>query len=731
MTGRGTGVFTRRNILIGGGAGVGLIVAWAAWPRLEHVALNTGPGEHVFNGYVKIGVDGHVTVVVPQVEMGQGVYTTLPQIVADELGADWRTIAVEAASSAATYGNALYLVENSARILLAPAPLMITGGSTSVREYEVRLRDAGAAARALLCAAAAKRWDADWTACDTAEGFVVRGDDRIRFGEVAAEAATLEPPGDVAWRSGHENRLTGRSLPRLDLPSKVDGTVNYAGDVRLPDMVFAAIAQGPLGDTRLTSVNKSAAEDIIGVLSVVETERWVAAIATNWWAANRAVEVIQPKFATSGVLPDNRSVDRALDAAFEAGTRIVSQGDVGAAFRGQQVVMAEYRIGFAPHAAIEPMAATAHIEDGRLQLWIGTQVPAIARAAAARAIGLAEDRVIVHPMMIGGSFGRRFEVEIAGQVAVLADRLKRPVQLTWSRAEDMRQDRIRPAAVGRMAARLGPAGRVEGWLAKIAVPDTPGELDARMRDGLRPEDALADAVGRSSPAAVHGAVPPYAFANYAVDHHPAAIGVPSGDWRGRAFGLTAFFNECFVDELASVSGVDPFSFRMAALAGNPRLAQCLSKVTAMGGWNGGAVGTGQGIACHAMADSYIAVMAEADLGPDGRVRVQRLFAVADCGRIINPDVVRAQIIGGLIFGMSAATGRPVGVMRGLLRPTRLGELGLPRMADTPEIRIEIIASPAPPGGVGELAVPPAAPAIANALYAGNGKRLRSLPLVPA
>ena len=731
MAGSTLSGLTRRNLLIGGGAGVGLIVAWQLWPRIHKPNLNTAPGEQVFNGFVKIGTDGHVTAVVPQVEMGQGVYTTLPQILADELGADWRTIAVEPAPHNAIYANTFFAAENGDDGLFAGDAEMVTGGSTSVREYEARLRDAGAAARALLCLAAAKRWDADWQACDTANGFVLRGDDRMRFGEVAAEAATLEIPRNVAWRSDHDNRLVGQSVPRLDLPSKVDGTVNYAADIRLSDMVFAAIAQGPLGDAKLKSVNKAAAERITGVLSVVQTDRWVATVATNWWAANRAVEAMAPQFATTGPVPGNRAIDKALDAAFDEGTRIASVGDVGAAFKGATVVTAEYRIGLAAHAAIEPMAATAHIEGGRMQLWIGTQVPRLAAKAAARAIGMAEDAVTVHPMMIGGSFGRRFEVEIAAQVAILADRLKRPVQLIWSRAEDMRQDRFRPAAAARMAAKLGPAGRVEGWLAKIAVPATQAELHTRVWDGKDANAAMRDAEGTSTPVAVAGAIPPYAFASYAIDHHPAKIGVPTGDWRGRAYGLTSFFTECFVDELASVSGVDPFSFRMAALAGNPRLARCLSKVTAMGGWNGGAVGTGQGIACHTMADSYIAVLAEADMSGDSRVRVRRLFAVVDCGRVINPDVVRAQIIGGLIFGMAAATGKPVEIMRGLAGPVRLGELGLPRLADAPQIQIELLSSGNASGGVGELAVPPVAPAIANALYAGGGKRFRSLPLVRA
>ena len=267
-------------------------------------------------------------------------------------------------------------------------------------------------------------------------------------------------------------------------------------------------------------------------------------------------------------------------------------------------------------------------------------------------------------------------------------------------------------------------GKNPGNLATLA------ELKSRVWDDDHADVAMRGAYGESSPASVDGAVPPYAFASYAIDHHPAKIGVPTGDWRGRAHGLTAFFTECFIDELAAVSGVDPFSVRMAALGNNPRLAQCLSRVAARGGWQGGGVGTGQGLACHSMADSHIAVFAEADLGgTGGRVRVSRLVAVVDCGRVINPDIVKQQIAGGLMFGMAAATGAPVNVIRGLAGPVRMGELGLPRLADAPRIEIELLNSPAPPGGVGELAVPPVAPAIANALYAGSGKRYRTLPLV--
>jgi isoquinoline 1-oxidoreductase beta subunit len=727
-------------LLIGGGAGVGLLIGWAAWPRSYHANLNVVPGEKIFNAFVKIGIDGHVTVVVPQVEMGQGVYTTLPQIVADELGADWRTIGVEAAPRNPLYANTLFVDEweEEAGSLLpkglldewsARDGLMITGGSTSARGFEDRLRDAGAATRALLCVTAAKRWDADWRACDTAAGFVTRGNDRVRFGEIAAEAATQKLPRDIGRREGRENRLTGVSLARLDAPSKVDGSAQYAADIRLPDMVYASIAQGPLGDTRLKSIDRKAGEQVAGVLNVVQTESWVACVATNWWAANKGLLAMRATFETTGGFANDARIDKALDAAFVDGVRVSSLGDVGAAFRGANVLTAEYRIGLAPHAAIEPMSATASIDHGELQLWIGTQVPGLAAKAAARAIGYDEANVTVHPMLIGGSFGRRYEIEIATQAAFLAQKLKRPVQLQWSRSEDMRQDRFRPAARAKMAARIAPGGRIEAWLAKIATPATTAELKARVLNGVGAYEAMMAQAGVSVPASVAGAMPPYAIPSVAIDHHPVNIGVPTGDWRGRTHGASAFFTECFIDELATAQGIEPFSFRMGLLGDNPRLALCLSKVATLGGWNGGGAGTAQGLACHSMAGSHVAVMAEARIGGDGRVSVQRLVAVVDCGQIINPDIVRQQIAGGMIFGMSAATGVPVTVQRGLAGPERLGALRLPKLADAPHITIELLVSPHRSGGVGEISVPPVGPAIANALFAANGKRYRTLPLL--
>ncbi|HVI98262.1 MAG TPA: molybdopterin cofactor-binding domain-containing protein [Sphingomonas sp.] len=735
------GGISRRNLLIGGGAGVGLLVAWALWPRTYAPNLTAARGEHIMGAWLKIGEDGHVVVAVPQAEHGQGVYTTLPQIVADELGADWRTVGVEAAPLNPLYANPLAAGELFAGVFDAlpqrlraqhaeHALLMLTAGSTSVRMFEEALHIAGAAARVALCKAAARRWGVDWQACGTAGGFVVHGKDRLRFGELAADAASEDVTEPLPLRSGEGDRLYGQSLPRIDVPSKVDGSANFAGDIRLPDMAYAAIRQGPVGDSRLVRTNRAAADTIPGVSQVIENPRWVATVASNWWAANRALDALAPRFETRGAIVGSDSIDAALDAALDGkGERMAKAGDLSAAFRDAQVVTADYRVALGVHAAIETMTATAHLTDKGLELWLPTQAPGLARAAAAATLGIAEDRVTVHPMLIGGGFGANLEHQATEQAALLAQRLKRPVQLVWSRAEDLLHDRYRPAAAARMTGRLAANGTVLGWLAKIAAPRTGRELADRLIAGDATLAAARVLPGAGDDYAVAGAEPFYAIPNYAIDHHPAEIGVPTGHLRGGAHGYTAFFTECFIDELAHVAGTEAMSFRIAMLGGKARLARCLSTAASLGGWQGGVAGSGQGIACHSFRGSHIAVLAEATLD-GGRPRVDRLVAAVDCGRQINPDVVRQQIEGGLIFGMASALGAATGFTENLADARGFGDLGLPLLADTPDITVELIRSEADPGGVGELGVPAVAPAIANAIQAASGVRLRSLPLRP-
>jgi isoquinoline 1-oxidoreductase beta subunit len=730
------GRITRRGLLIGGGAGVGLVVAWGLWPRRYRPDLAALPGETILGPFLKIGEDGHVTIVVPQAETGQGVWTALPQILADELGADWRTVAVEPAPVGPLYANRL-LAE-----MLAPDVLpfglrtfgsadadgwarahdfAVTALSTSVRAFEQPLREAGATARILLCMAAAARLNADWRACDTQAGFVVRGNDRLRFAELAAEAARLTPPETPPPRQVGAGGLSGRPLPRLDAAAKLDGSVRFAADVRLPGMVFAALRQAPSGDGRPMALDRAAAQAIPDVVTVIEGDDWVAAVANNWWAANRALDALAPRFAARGGPLDSASIDAALTAALAAtGTRVAGRGSPDD-LMGATALSADYSAGLAAHAAIETAAATARIARDRLELWIGTQAPGAARAAAARAIDFSEDDVIVYPMPVGGGFGAALETRIAAQAAILAQKLGRPVQLMASRVEDIVHDRFRPPARPRLTAQVLAGGGIAAWHARIATPAALRETIGRLFPHL-PTSGGAERL------AVEGAVPPYAIPSVEVDHHPADIALPTGVLRGEAAGYATFFTECFVDELAAKAGSDPLAFRIAMLGDNPRLAACLLRATTLGGWQGGAPGSGQGLALFAGYGSFIAVMAEVRVGTDRRIVVDRIAAAVDCGRMINPDLVRQQIEGGILFALPAAIGPVLTVTRGLPDARRLGALGLPRLADAPEIRVELIASGAAPGGVSGLAVPPVAPAIGNALAAATGHRSRTLPL---
>lgn len=710
--------FSRRSLLIGGGIGAGLVVGYRLWPRASSPMIAAGQRKHLLGEFVRVAEDGIVTVAVPQVELGHGVFTGLAQIVADALGADWSKVGVEVALPGALADNTLLEHDWGGATLGFAA----TGGSTSVRGYEARLRDAGAAARALLCAAAAARWGVDADAVDTHGGYAWHGRERIGFGALAADAARAALPADIVPRDGRANRLIPASLPRIDVPAKTDGTAQFAGDIRLPGLVYASIASGPIGAVRLVGIDRTGAQGVRGLLQLIETEHWVAAVATDWWAANRAIEAMRPRFETHGPLADDRGIDAALTAALARdGERLVTRGDIDALPAGPRVTTRTYVTRLAAHAAVETATATATIEDGALRLWTNTQAPGLAAAAAARATGLSPEKVVVQPMLVGGAWGARFEVEIVEQVALLARWLTRPVQLTWSRAEEMRRATYRAPTLTRLTARTGAGGRIEAWSAQVAAPSSLDEQRRRVT-GEQPAQAGAEA------AAVVGAEPPYAIPLLTVDHHPATIGVPTGAWRGRAHVANAFAAECFVDELAEQARVDPFSYRMAMLGGDVRLARCLARVVAIGGWQGGAPGSNQGVACHAMAGSHAAVLAEAYLEGD-RIRVARLVAVVDVGRVINPDIVRAQVIGGLVFGLSGATGAPVSFAGGLARPTRYGALGLPRIADCPDILVELIQSGEPSGGASEVAVPPVAPAIAGALFAATGVRRRRLPLM--
>ena len=739
---------SRRQMLVGATAAGGLAIAWSLWPRDYLPNLSAAPDEHVFNAFLKIGDDGHISAIVPQCEMGQGVTTLLPQIMADELGADWRTMAVETAPINPLYTNTLLVDEDSAvftprsgvpdfvsdvrswarREWAVRHAVMLTANSSSVRMFEAPCRAAAAQARVLLMMAAAKRWDADWEQCDTQDGFVTFGKKKLRFGDVAAAAALLEPPAEPVYRASSSDPLYGKELTRLDLPAKIDGSANYAGDIRLPDMVFAAIRQGPLGATTLKSIDRKKGLSSPGLLHVVTHERWVATVARNWWAANRALDRFAPLFETEGTPISSDRIDKALKTALKGdGYRIASEGDVGEAMEGRQKISAEYAIAPALHAAIETRTATAAPDGGGLRIWVATQAPAQCRDAIARATGLGAANIMLFPMMAGGSFDACLDHSAAVQAAIIALQVKRPVQLAWSRAEEIMRLPPRPPARAKLTATLNAAGGIDALVTRIAVPPTNHEFRDRLFDNTPADVAQRAAAGRTDAAAVEGAATSYAIPHKAVDHCPADIGLPTGRWRGNADSYTAFFTECFVDEMAARAGTDALSYRMAMLGNAPLLARCLLTATSLGGWEGGLSGTAQGLAGHSMRGSHIALMATARQSERG-LQVEQLVAVVDAGRLVNPTVARQQIEGGLIFGLAAAVGATTDYEGGVATARKLSQLGLPDLSQTPQILIEFIDSDRDPGGLGEIGVPVVAPAIANAMFAATGRRIRRIPL---
>lgn len=747
---------TRRNFLIGGGVGVGLLIGYAVWPRQYASNLIASKGEYIFGPWLKIAEDGKIIVAVPQCEMGQGVYTLLAQIVAAEIGADWRTVGVQPAMPSPPFANLTLAREWAAEAinidtisgalpdqagwgnfditgeLAKRRSFVATAGSSSVRQFEAPLREAGALARIMLCQAAAARWDSEWENLDTRDGFVIFGKRRLSFAQLAADAARYDPPGTAPLLASTEGTLSGKDLLRLDVAAKVDGSATFAGDVRLPDMLYASVRGGPIGDSRLVSFNRKAASGVRGLVTVVSTEHWLAALASNWWAANQALDKMAPLFETAGILADSGKISDHLATRFSKGKgeRLYSAGSVDATLEKSavtRVIKAEFYAAPALHAPLETRSATAHFQNGRLQLWIATQAPEATKQAAARAIGISPDNVALFSMMAGGSFGRNFDSQIAAQAAVLSEKLARPVQVVWSRPEDLMRDHYRPPALAKMTASLDIGNRIQGLELRIAAPSAARELEQRL-GGARAPAAIITASKKAEIMAVEGALVPYAIANLNIDHFPARLPIPSGRWRGNAHSYTAFFIESFIDELAAKAGIEPLSFRMQMLVGQTRLARCLTGVAALAGWDGGAGGSGKGLACHTMRGSYIALIASARTDAEG-VRVNRISAVVDAGRIINPDIARQQIEGGIVFGLAQALGASSEFAAGLPLARRLNDINLPRLSDIPEIEIEFIRSDQAPGGIGELGVPPVAPALANALHSASGVRLRELPLL--
>lgn len=695
----------RRTLLIGGGVGVGLIVGFALWPHGLPSELSTGPHEQTFGNYIKIARDGRVTLAVPQVETGQGIWTALPQIVVDELGAAWESVGVEPAPLRAAYANPIAKEEKW------PKGIRITACSTSIRGFEEPLREAAATARMMLVGAAADRWSVKPEQCEVGDGFVINSGRTFTFGELAEEAAGRSAPATPQLRSSAKGRLIGQPLTRLDGPAKCDGSVRFSADVRLPGMLFAAVRMAPPGG-HLRDVTRDAIKGAPGVRQIVSRDGWVAVVADNWWAAERALKAADPVFSGANSPADMRPLfEEALDKG--DADQWFSRGDYDGAVRGSRPLAATYYAAPSQHLGLEPVSATARPTSSGVEAWTASQAPGFGKSG---------ENLSLYPMAIGEPAGRAMEPDALPIAVELARELKAPVQATLSQSVGQNHDRIAPGALARMTALPGANGLTEAWQMRVAAMDGLALAFARLEG--------RDVSQKLGSTGLDGVVPPYAIANVRIESVAASAPMTAGYMRGSPQREMCFFIESFIDELARAAGIEPLAFRMSMLGSDPRLARCLQGAARLAQWDGGARGSSMGIAGCSAFGSHIGLVADASIGDDQRVKVHRLVAAVDCGRVVNPGIVEQQIQGGLIWALAQATVPAPEWVAGMPRARPIGGIGLPRIGELSQIVVEIIPSSDAPGGISGLGTTAVAPAVANAIFAATGKRMRSLPFEP-
>jgi len=750
----------RRRLLIAAGlAGGALVVGgYFFYRERDRLGLAEGfaapPGESWLTAWLRIGADGSVTVAVPRQEMGQGITTTLPMLVAEELDCDPASLRYEQAPVDPLYANATMIADGVpfrpddhgwlARLarhsqykvgeLLG---VQATGGSTSVRDGWEVMRQAGAAAREMLVAAAAARWNVSAAECRTGPGLVrhVASDRSLSYGELVAEAARQPIPRRPALKDPAQYRLIGTALPRLDVPAKTEGSARFGVDVRVPGLRYAALTQCPVFGGALKRVDAAKAKTMPGVQAVVElaatstSAAAVAVVADSWWRAQSALAALEIEWHEGPHAALDTAAQRAVYADLLKEGEARAYESVGNAplelAAAKQVVHARYEVPYLAHATMEPINCTALLDKGRCTIWVGSQSPTLVKWLAAGAAGVGSDAVTVHTPYLGGGFGRRFEMDVVVQAAAIARRLPgTPVQLLWSREEDMQHDVYRPMALSQLRCALDAQGGIHAWHHRIVGQSCTGGLTARLLPAAA-SDLMKDKTS------AEGAFDlPYAMPHRLVEHVLVHQPVPVGFWRSVGHSYNAFFVECFLDEAAQAAKRDPYEFRRALLAQSPRHLRVLETAAQRAGWGSPlAPRSGRGIALAESFHSIVAQVAEVEVSTDGMLRVKRVVCAIDCGKAVHPGIVAAQMESGIVFGLTAALHGEITLKNGRVEQQNFPSYEMLRMADCPAIETHIVDSGWEHlGGVGEPGTPPIAPAVANAVFAATGQRLRRLPL---
>lgn len=728
---------SRRLFLKGGAAvGAGLLIgfhmgcgAGSKQPEQSEPPATPEPGTtppnpgtaFAPNAFLRIAPDGTVTIVSKHVELGQGTYTGLATILAEELDADWSKLRVESApADASRYNNLMF------------GPMQGTGGSSAMAYSWQQLREAGATGRALLVAAAAATWNVPTSEITVQRGVVshARSQRSAGFGELATRAATLPMPARVTLKHPKEFTLIGTDLPRVDLAAKTDGSARFTLDVYLPGMLTAVVARSPRFGGKVARFDARAARAVTGVVEVVQIPTGVAVVARNFWAARKGRDALQIEWDDSQAETRNTSEMWSVlrELARTKGTVAAEKGDAARGIASaKRVVEAELEFPFLAHAAMEPLDCVAQIQgsggEARCKLWLGSQLQTVDQMGAAQVLGIPPERVEIETLLAGGSFGRRgtLDGELAVECVSIAKALgtNAPIKLVWLREDDIRGGRYRPMFLHRIRAGLDDNGAITGWEHRIVGPSivigTPME-----------QLAVVNGVDLTS---VEGAAPPhYDIADLYVDVHNARLGVPVHSWRAVGSTHTAFAVEVFLDQIAAALGRDPVDLRRSLLTGYPRHLAVLELAAEKSDWTSPPPrGRARGFALHASFGTVVAQAAEVSLAPDGMPRVERVVCAVDCGVAINPDNIRAQIEGGLGYGLGAALHNELTLDQGRVVESNFHDYRPLRIHEMPAVEVHIVPSANPPTGIGEPGLPPIAPAVANAYFRLTGKKLHRLP----
>jgi isoquinoline 1-oxidoreductase beta subunit len=703
--------FLKTGALAGGGLILGVYLPGLAPAResFQQAASTFAP-----NAFVRIGKDESVTVVANHSEMGQGAYTSLAMMIADELEADWSRVRVESAPVDPAYNHTVF-------------PIQMTGGSSSTYSEWERLRKAGAAARQMLIAAAAHSWSVDPASCRAENGKVAHAASgrELSYGQLVEKASQLQPPSQVALKEPKDFRLIGKPTRRLDTPDKTNGKAIFGLDVTLPGMLVALVARPPVFGGKAKTVSAEKAKAVPGVRHVVEIERGVAVVADGFWPAKLGREALEIVWDDGplGTLDSALQGAQYAELARQPGAVARKEGDVTTALEGAATKLeAVYELPYLAHAPMEPLNCVADVRNDGCDVWTGTQFQTVDHAAAAKDAGLKPEQVRVHTTLLGGGFGRRAVIDshFVREAVQLSRAVRAPVKVIWTREDDIRGGYYRPRAYHSISAGLDAGGMPVAWRHRLVcqsfIAGTPFE-SAIVKEGV---DTVA----------VEGASElPYRVPNLLVEWQQAPGGVPTLWWRSVGHSHSGFVVESFLDELAHAAGKDPLEYRRTLLAGHSRHLKALELAAEKAGWGKPLpAGRARGIAVHESFESFVAQVAEVSVSREGQLRVHRVTCAIDCGPVVNPDGIRAQLEGGIVFGLTAALYGEITFENGRVKQRNFHDYPMLRMHEMPEVEVHIVPSTDKMGGVGETGVPPIAPAVANAVFALTGKRIRRLPI---